>query len=204
MRGEDFPDGLIGARPTEGVSGSAYERYRHRTGQYHSVAGNWLSAVFGAPLSTALQPGSSVLLDWATRQVVDRHRLAELLRLRPDELAADSRRRRVWAQLNQRRMLRNPTERDLYVDELMGWTSVGDAHRHPPGVVHSAAERFVVSRGVLESADRIALLAWRLGCFDELAGQLRADEQRSAALGRDEPADDAARVRGRWPTAWSR
>lgn len=92
-------------------------------------------------------------------------------------------------------MLQNPTERDLYVDELMGWTSIGDAHRHPPGVVHSAAERFVMSRGVLESADRIALLAWRLGCFDELAGQLRADEQRSAALGRDESADDAARVR---------
>ncbi|MFI9739845.1 helix-turn-helix domain-containing protein, partial [Nocardia sp. NPDC052278] len=192
VRGEDFPHGLIGARPTEGVSESAYERYRHRTRQYHGVAGNRLSAVFGAPLSTALQPGSPVLQDWATRQVVDRHRLAELLRLRPDELAADSRRRRVWAQLNERRMLRNPTERDLYVDELMGWTSIGDAHRHPPGVVHSAAERFVVSRGVLESADRVAVLAWRLGCFDELAGQLRADEQRGAELGRDEP---AARIR---------
>ncbi|MGW4772543.1 helix-turn-helix domain-containing protein [Nocardia sp. NPDC004278] len=194
VRGEDFPDGLIGARPTEGGSGSAYERYRHRTRQDHSVAGNWLSAMFGEPLSTALQPGSPVLLDWATRQVVDRHRLAELLRLDPDELAIDSRVWQVRAQLNARRMLRNPTEHGLYVDERMGWTSIGDAHRHAPGVVHSAAERFAVSRGVLESADRVALLAWRLGCFDELAGQLRADELRSAIL-RDEPADDAAKAR---------
>lgn len=47
VRGEDFPDGLIGARPTEGVPGSAIERYRHHTRQYHGVAGNWLSAVSG-------------------------------------------------------------------------------------------------------------------------------------------------------------
>ncbi|MFI7667514.1 helix-turn-helix domain-containing protein [Nocardia sp. NPDC049526] len=196
VRGEDFPDGLIGARPTEGGSGSAYERYRHRTEQYHGVTGNWLNAMVGEPLSTVLlRPGSPVLLDWATRQVVDRHRLAELLRLRPDEPAADSRRRQVWAQLNQRRILANPTDNDLYVDELMGWTSIGDAHRHAPGVVHSAAERFVVSRGVLESADRVALLAWRLGCLDELSGQLRFDEQRSAIMRRVEPADRAARTR---------
>ncbi|GAB2696869.1 sigma factor-like helix-turn-helix DNA-binding protein [Nocardia thraciensis] len=194
--GQDFPVGLIGARPSD--TGSAYERYWHQIRQRHDDRTRWLGAKFGGPVPTALGTGSTVLVDWAIRQVEDRDRLAELLRLKPGDLVGDPSARQVWAQLDERRMLRTDhgdAGYGLYVDQRLTWTAIAGAYRRVGDDVDLAVDRFAESLQVLESADRIALLAWRLECFAELAGQLRADDMRDDQAGR--PGGSAEAVRRR-------